>query len=312
MTRKISKFMIGLFVTAGILLGAVAVVWIGASKYYQKGKLYVTYFDESVQGLQMDSRVKYRGVDVGKVEAIRVAPDGHLVEVLMKIDMEGEMQRNSFAQLRVAGLTGLVFIELDHRPWEDPLITPKISFPAKYPIIPSQLSQTRQLLSSVDRIMEKLEEVDAKGLANQLRRTAGAAENLMAGDEMKRILANIESSTASLDRTIRRADQVLAQVKIDGVLAETKEGVLEARRLVALLQEKVKGLNLAETAEKSGRLVEGMDRRTRRVASEIEGAVDEMRETARSLRLLAERLEENPSDLLFSRAPQDEAGEGVR
>jgi len=286
MTRKTSKFMIGLFVTTGILLGAVAVIWIGASTYYQKGKLYVTYFDESVQGLQMDSRVKYRGVDVGKVEAIRVAPDGHLVEVLMKIDMEGEIQRNSFAQLRVAGLTGLVFIELDHRPWESPLITPKITFPAKHPIIPSQLSQARQMLTSVDKIMGKMEEVDIQGLADQIRRSTGAAEAVLAGDGMKRILANIESATASLDRTIRRADSVLAQVKIDGVLAETKEGVQEARRLMVLLQEQLKGLKLAETVEKSDRLVEGVDRRTRRVASEVEAAADEIREAALSLRLL--------------------------
>lgn len=311
MTRKTSKFMIGLFVTTGILLGAVAVIWIGASTYYQKGKLYVSYFDESVQGLQMDSRVKYRGVDVGKVEAIRVAPDGHLVEVLMKIDMEGEIQRNSFAQLRVAGLTGLVFIELDHRPWEKPLITPKITFPAEHPIIPSQLSQSRQMLTSVDKIMGKIEELDMQGLADQIRRSTKAVETVLAGDGMKRILANVESATASLDRTIRRADSVLAQVKIEGVLAETKEGVQEARRLMVLLQEQLKGLKLAETVEKSDRLVEGVDRRTRRVASEAEAAAAEIREAALSLRLLVERLEENPSELLFSK-PRDEAGEGAR
>jgi hypothetical protein len=128
---------------------------------------------------------------------------------------------------------------------------------------------------------------------------------------MKRILANVESATASLDRTIRRADSVLAQVKIDGVLAETREGVQEARRLMVLLQEQLKGLKLAETVEKSDRLVEGVDRRTRRVASEVEAAADEIREAALSLRLLVERLEENPSDLLFSK-PRDEAGEGAR
>jgi len=311
MTRKTSKFMIGLFVTTGILLGAVAVIWIGASTYYQKGKLYVTYFDESVQGLQMDSRVKYRGVDVGKVEAILVAPDGHLVEVLMKIDMDGEIQRNSFAQLRVAGLTGLVFIELDHRPWEEPLITPKITFPAEHPIIPSQLSQSRQMLTSADKIMGKMEEVDIQGLADQIRRSTKAVETVLAGDGMKRILANVESATASLDRTIRRADSVLAQVKIDGVLAETKEGVQEARRLMVLLQEQLKGLKLAETVERSDRLVEGVDRRTRRVASEVGAAADEIREAALSLRLLVERLEENPSELLFSK-PRGEAGEGAR
>ena len=90
MTGKTSKFLIGLFVMAGILLGVGIIVWIGASKYFQKGSTYVTFFDESVQGLQMDSSVKYRGVDVGRVERIRVAPDYKLVEVVMKVELEGD------------------------------------------------------------------------------------------------------------------------------------------------------------------------------------------------------------------------------
>ena len=78
MARKTSKFMIGLFVTIGILIGMVAVVWVGASKYFEKGATYVTYFDESVQGLQLDSAVSDRGVEAGRVEKIRVAPDNRL------------------------------------------------------------------------------------------------------------------------------------------------------------------------------------------------------------------------------------------
>ena len=50
-------------------------------KYFQKGSVYVTYFDESVQGLQVDSIVKFRGVDIGTVRKIGVAPDQRLVEV---------------------------------------------------------------------------------------------------------------------------------------------------------------------------------------------------------------------------------------
>jgi len=94
MARKTSKFMIGLFVTFGVLIGMVAVVWLGASKYFEKGKTYVTFFDESVQGLQVDSAVKYRGVEVGRVEAIRVAPDNRLIEVVIKVDMKGRLEED--------------------------------------------------------------------------------------------------------------------------------------------------------------------------------------------------------------------------
>ena len=116
MARKTSKFMVGLFTTLGIILGVIAIIWIGASKYFEKGARYIAYFDESVQGLQKDSAVKYRGVEVGRVESIRVAPDNKLIGVVMKINLRDEdLTRTAVAQLKVAGITGLVFVELDRR-----------------------------------------------------------------------------------------------------------------------------------------------------------------------------------------------------
>jgi phospholipid/cholesterol/gamma-HCH transport system substrate-binding protein len=77
MARKASKFMIGLFVTVGVSIGLIAVIWIGAFKYFEKGATYVTFFNESVQGLQVDSAVKYRGVEVGRVERYESLPDSN-------------------------------------------------------------------------------------------------------------------------------------------------------------------------------------------------------------------------------------------
>ncbi len=57
MAQNRNYFLIGLFVTVGVMIGVAAVIWLGASKYFQKGSMYVTYFDESVQGLQTDSVV---------------------------------------------------------------------------------------------------------------------------------------------------------------------------------------------------------------------------------------------------------------
>ncbi len=45
----------------GLVIIVVAIIWVGATKYFEKGNKYVSYFDESVQGLQQDSIVKYRG-----------------------------------------------------------------------------------------------------------------------------------------------------------------------------------------------------------------------------------------------------------
>jgi phospholipid/cholesterol/gamma-HCH transport system substrate-binding protein len=315
MARHQSRFIIGLFVTTGVLIGAAAVVWLGASQYFEAGKLYVTYFDESVQGLQVDSRVKYRGVDVGKVESIGVAPEQRLVEVVMKIDLEGEGERNVVAQLRAAGITGIVFIELDRRNPEDPVLLPPSGMRTKHPVIASQISQAKQMLTSVDRIMGRIEQVDLKGISDQLTQTSRAIEIFLTGRQMTAILKNLDSTTGSLDNALRRVDRILTEGRVEGVLEETRHGlqetrkaIAEARELVSVFKDEIKNLKAAETADKAGRLIEGVDRRTRGMKADVERTTDEIRQAVESLKLLLDRLHANPSDLIFSR-PVLEKGE---
>ena len=52
-------------------------------------------------------------------------------------------------------------------------------------------------------------------------------------------------------------------------------------------------------------LIEGVDRRTKAVASDIESTTDDIRQAVESLRMLIEDLRKNPSDLLFSRPVRD-------
>ena len=70
MASRASKFLIGLFVITGTMIAVIIIIWVGAADFFMSGNTYVTYFDESVQGLQADSAVKYRGVEVGKVKSI--------------------------------------------------------------------------------------------------------------------------------------------------------------------------------------------------------------------------------------------------
>ena len=292
------------------MLGVVAIIWLGASKYFEEGSFYATYFDESVQGLQVDSRVKYRGVDIGKVQSIGVAPDRKLVEVVMKIDLGGETGKNVVTQLRAAGITGIVFIELDRRNADDPILLPPPEMETRYPVIASQLSQAKQMLSSVDRIMGQIEQVDLKGISDQLKQTSRAVETFLTGKQMTGILAKLDLTAGSFDQGLRRIDRILAEGKVEGVLEEARQGLQEsrktiadARELVAAVRGEVKNLKASETADRAGRLLEGIDRRTRGMKTDFERTTDDIRQAAESLKLLLDRLHANPSDLLFSGPP---------
>jgi phospholipid/cholesterol/gamma-HCH transport system substrate-binding protein len=283
MARKNSNFMIGLFVTAGVLIGVAAIVWIGASQYFEEGSFYVTYFDESVQGLQVDSRVNYRGVDIGKVESIGVAPDHKLVEVIMKIDLHGETEQNVVTQLRAAGITGIVFIELDRRNLEGMILLPPSGMKTRYPVIASQYSQSKQMLTSVDRIMNKIEQVDLKEISDQLKQTSRAVETFLSGNQMTAILGKIDSTAGSLDQTSKAVKTFFTGEQMTGILAkiDSTAGSLDQTSKAVetfFTGEQMTGI-LAKIDSTAGSLDQGL-RRIDRILAEgvVEGVLEEARQ----------------------------------
>jgi hypothetical protein len=66
-------FKLGLFVTLGICLAVAAVIVLGAGTLLREEILVESYFEESVQGLNVGSPVKFRGVQIGNVEEITFA-----------------------------------------------------------------------------------------------------------------------------------------------------------------------------------------------------------------------------------------------
>ncbi len=305
MVRQVSSRALGLFVTLGVIIGVAVIIWIGASKYFEKGDRYVTYFDESVQGLQKDSAVKYRGVDVGRVESIRVAPDNRLIEILMKINLKEDVESNAVATLRVAGITGIVFVELDRHEPGEPDLSPKITFPSEYPMIPSRPSQIRQIFSGIDDIIEKIKALDLEDLVKSVKATGKAAENLLGGPQMQKTLQNLESISTSIDLTATRIEKITASGKLEGVLDDTRITLAEARALIANTRNELSALKLAETAEKTNRVVDNLSRTSRATARDIQTMSDNLKRASETLERLVDRLESNPSDLLFSSPPPE-------
>jgi len=315
MARKTSKFMIGLFVIIGVSIGLIAIIWLGASKYFEKGGTYATYFDESVQGLQKDSTVKYRGVDVGRVEKIRVAPDNALIEVVMKINLKGELQRSHIAQLKPAGITGIVFIELDRKGPGEQDLSPKLSFASEYPIIASKPSDIKQILSGVQGVLENLNKIDAKGISE-----------------------GIVSTVANLNSVITKVDNALAEKRLDEIIIEAKNTLVKVQNFATNIEGEIHALNLAKTGahlenttakidkivnsgeieaalkeakETIGKLnqwVDRLDKRSLTITNDVKVISENLRKASESLDMLIERVYASPSDLLFGQPPPQRRG----
>jgi phospholipid/cholesterol/gamma-HCH transport system substrate-binding protein len=293
MARKTSKFMVGLFTTLGVVLGVIAIIWVGASKYFEKGARYVAYFDESVQGLQKDSAVKYRGVEVGRVETIRVAPDNNLIGVIMKVNLKEDLSKTAVAQLKMAGITGLVFVDLDRKDPGEKDQSPKINFPAEYPVIASRPSETQKIMAGLNVVVDKLNQIDFQGIFNQLKSTAGEIEIFFRGKKMESILAKIEATLANTQEITARVDKALAANRLEQTLEEAHGALKEARLMLASVKDEMRAMNLPETLGK-----------TRAIAAEVGATSENLRRTSETLEAFMSRINDRPSDLLFGKPPK--------
>ncbi len=293
MARQQTNLIIGVFVILGVVLGVAAIIWVGATSYFMQGQTYISYFDESVQGLQVNSAVKFRGVDVGLVENIRVAPDNRNIGVVMKINMKDDLQKNAVAQLKAAGITGIMFVELDLRKPGEPDLSPKIDFPSEYPIIASRPSEMQRLVSGINEIVAKFNQIDAKGISDQLIATTKALENLIKGKEVASLMTRLDAAAGNLERLTGRADKTLDGLKLEQVMAEARETLNVARLVLVTANDQIMGMKLPATVGEF-----------RDIGRGLLATSNNLQRSSETLDNLFQRLYERPSDILSGKPPQ--------
>ena len=298
-------FLVGLFVTVGVTIGVAGVIWLGASKYFQKGSMYATYFDESVQGLQKDSVVKFRGVDIGTVRQIGVAPDQRLVEVVMKIEVKDFNVNGVVAKLTLAGITGIVYVELDRKKPDEPSLAPA-GFQPPYPVIPSAPSDIKQIESSVNDVLKRIREIDFAGISSQVIKTAKAIDGLVNSDKMRRIMTNAGVAAGKLADASEKIDNFVAGGSVNEVVSEAGNAVREARAVIAQVKADLERMKMANTADKVNRFVNRTSAKVDSTLTEVELTAETLRRAADSLEALIDRIGADPSLLIFSRPQKGE------
>jgi phospholipid/cholesterol/gamma-HCH transport system substrate-binding protein len=114
MEDKVNFAAVGAFV---IVLAVVIIggsLWLSSGKYQRKAyDAYETYMTDSVAGLNLNAAVRYRGVNVGRVREIVLAP-GNVEQVRLRLEIERgtPVKADTVATLQTQGLTGIAFIEL--------------------------------------------------------------------------------------------------------------------------------------------------------------------------------------------------------
>ena len=226
--EKLSYFKVGLFVISAIVIAVVGVVVLGVGSVLQKKSLVETYIDESVQGLDVGSPVKFRGVPVGRVEQISLtsaeyATRRQYVLVRMSISsnmfqfpvndpnspaLKRELDRGFRIRLAPQGLTGVAYLEADYL---DPERNPplEIDWQPAHPYIPSARSRIGQLSEAVERILQNFGEINISQLSESIEKSLGAMTKLAdsanlekIGDQTNALLTEVRATNRQLNALV--------------------------------------------------------------------------------------------------------------
>lgn len=293
MTSKRTKFSVGLFMTGGICIALLAFIWLGMSRFLEKGHYYTTYFNESVQGLDKDSPVKYRGVSIGRVDSIQVAPDSKLIQVVMKIDTGQELTDDMVAQLKSVGITGIMFIELDRKKKDEIDRSPILTFPSKYPIIASKPSNISQLLQGIDYLLNQIRALDLEGISGKIKITLDSINQSITDADIKKISGHVISSIEDVKQIFdrNRWDNIIASIEDSG--KSFNSVMIKADEIMGPLEDVVHSLNsIMSKADLSlvhlQNSLAGVEKITVENMDTIEKAIQDFKQSMEKVNLLLE------------------------
>ncbi len=299
MTSIKTKFAVGLFVIIGLSVSFISILWLGMSHYFEKGQHYVAFFDESVQGLDKDSPVKYRGVSIGRVKNISVAPDSTMIEVTLKMETEFRPADELIAQLKSVGITGIMFVELDRKKKSDRAISlqPELSF--EYPVIATKPSEIKQLIGGISDVLKQINTLDISGIASGIKSTLDEIKLAVANFRMEELSSSIQESLDTWDRALISVDK--AATSFNTLSANTDKMISvnekELSNAIAGFNQSMK--NASQLAGEGAELIKNTDSNISKLMLRLIVSLQHIEKASENLSKSLEVIADQPSQLLF-------------
>ncbi len=319
MSAPSNHFKLGLFVLLAFAAMLGSAIALGAASTQKKTVSYHTFFNESVQGLDLGSPVRYRGVSIGTVAAIEIAPDHRHVDVLAELDVD-EIRRMGLteggregkgigrfiipadlrAQLGSQGITGVkyvsmdFFVEADNPP-------PDLPFPTPRNYIPAAASLMKNLEDSIVKAVDKMPAV-ADSLMSILTRIDSILQEIQAKQVPDKAIATLDEASGAikdLRKVLNHVDRANLPAKVGATVDQLTVAVATLNRVLDRVDGD-KGLiaSAHQATDALGLFGKSADGR----AKELADTLRDVGEAAQSIRDLADTLERDPDMLLKGRA----------
>lgn len=333
MSAQTKYFKLGAFVLFAIAAMTAFVIVLGAGTFMRKKILVETYMDESVQGLEVGAPVKFRGVLVGRLEKIEFAAIQYHVQddrIALHIaffpeTLKGFGGENPIAKLneligrglRVrltsAGLTGVLYLELDHYDIKaNP--PPQISWTPHYPYLPSIPSTGTQMMARVEKVLASVEKVQLDVIADKVVGVLDGVDKMV--KSLSPAVEDVRKLTGEATVLVRDVRKVVAEdvgAELKSVLAQVREAlekdVAPALKGVQTLSDRLPGTfdKIDGTLDRVSATLRRVDRTLAEDNGSMDEALDNLRVASQDLRELMAQVKRYPSSALFGEAPPKKA-----
>lgn len=306
MSRKANYFKIGAFVIIGFAIAVIGIVVFGAGEFFRHKIMIETYFDQSVQGLNVGAPLKYQGVQVGNVKEIGFAfnyyPTSYTyVVVRAEIQQELVGQRKSLGripteeertsrikelieqglrlQLDSQGITGVAFLNMVNL---DPKRYPplKIDWQSESLYIPSAPGVITQITEVLENLTSMLETIDIKGITDNLDKLLMNTNKVIDDAQIAAISQDIRGLLEALKNSSNKLGSIL----------ESKE----VQQTLSNLSQTLENVNI--TSRKLGRFTSSQ-------REELDRILEDIRLTSENLRELTDTAKRYPSWFLLGNPP---------
>jgi phospholipid/cholesterol/gamma-HCH transport system substrate-binding protein len=251
----------------------------------------------AVTGLNIQAPVRFRGVEVGRVESIAFdSKSARSILIAVSVKSDTPITRGTYAQLGSQGVTGLAYVILDDDGDKPERLSPADSEKTRIPVRQSFFDEVagagKGLMTDANEVARRLRTLLSEGNQAQLMKTLASLEmatrNIAdAARKLDPALRNMPAVTEEARKAFARADSLLANMD----------------RLTTELVQRVDTLErVSKGAEQVGGAAQSLSSAT--VADtlpRINALLEELARNSRNLDRLLIELSDQPASLVFGR-----------
>ncbi len=220
---RAQQIRLGTFMASGLLLLVATLALLTGLRLWEPRSLYQARFKDSVSGLEENAPVKYQGLRVGRVEAMRIAPDDPgAIEVDLSVLPSTVLYEGTVCALDIGGLTGLKSINITAGDRRRPVIKPGSMLPTGASLFDRITDNAAVIVGDVKRVADQLAQwmnhdnrLRLESLLRNLDKFVGHLDTVMmeSSTPIRGLIGQVGHTTVAIGEAAHTAQQTLKRAQ---------------------------------------------------------------------------------------------------